>query len=367
MKVNGLQDVKITTMADATDRDYLEKDDYLEFRFEDGFSTRGKILLTIPQRIYRSSTGNIRVNFDKFIEMNKNITFDIYGKNKKGKYGIIAYGKTNIVFEATKDEPSERPNKIAKPRKNILKTVFIGIGIAAAIVAVFAIGVLLYKFGARLPIDKISGLLRNCNAALPRFGGGNFGVTNHIYQMPSSRMPVNRHGGIYKGRIWQMDMNYIPKSANDPVKPMTQRELIKWNFDLIKNDMANVMPKRKRKKVVKIYEKLLKNDKVNIPFKLNISGESEPDFSKVSYEMVKIRGTSNRYNKRGEKGNMSLASGKCSKKWHLLQKDFDKWRNDHKLVWHEAKNGKIYLVPHSIHANVQHEGLIAHKKKSNNV
>jgi hypothetical protein len=255
----------------------------------------------------------------------------------------------------------DKTNNINKPRKNIIKNVLIVVGIAAAVVAVFAVGVFLYKFGAQMPIDKISVLLRNCNTRLNNFGRIDFNTASHI-----SLMPVNGHGGTYNGRIWQMDMNYVPKRSNDAVEPMTQRELIKLDLDLVKSDKGDVMPRRNRRRVVKVYEKLLKKDKVSIPFNLKINGESEPDFSGVCFEVIKIKVHSGRYNRRGKKGNMTLASKKCSKKWHLLQRDFDDWKDKAmQLVWHEAKNGKLYLVPHNIHANIQHEGLISQQKKLN--
>jgi hypothetical protein len=354
--------VVIKTMETGTKDDCIEKGDRLQIVFESGEKFKGSIVFSSPKKIYKSSSGQINIKIPKKINIYDKMKLDLYGYNHNHVYGIIAKGK--LIIENMTKTPEKSKNTTKS--RNIFKGILIAVGIATAIVTVFAIGVILYKFGARLPIDKISGILRNSNATLHKFGGGNFGVTNHVYHMTLSHMPVNGHGGTYKGRIWQVDMDYVPKSANDPIKPITQRELIKLDLDLIKGDAGNMIPRRNRKRIVRVYEKLLKKDKVGIPFKLDISGESEPDFSKVCYEMIKIKGSSGRYNKGGKKGNMTLASEKCSKKWRLPQKNFDKWRNDLQLVWHEAKKGKIYLVPHNIHQNVQHEGLIAQQKRLNN-
>jgi F0F1-type ATP synthase assembly protein I len=275
-------------------------------------------------------------------------------------------GNVYSIKQNIKINENKKKIKIEKQKNNNVKKILYGVLIGAAIVAtivvVFSVGILLYKFGARLPIDKISGLLRNSNARFNNLGRINFSSASHVYQMPKTRMPVNGHGGTYSGRIWQMDMNYVPKKGNDRVKPMTQRELIKLDLDLVKGEKGSIMPRKNRKRVVKVYEKLLKKDKVNIPFKLNINGESEPDFSKVCFEVIKIKAPSGRYRKRGIDGNMEVASKKCSRKWHLPLKDFNDWRNDLQLTWHEAKNCKLYLVPHNIHENVVHEGLIAQQK-----
>lgn len=95
MKTTKLENIAISTMPNATDDDYLNKGDRLKFLFNDGTSIRGIITNANPRKIYRASDGIIDITFDKNITILNKYSFDIYGKNKLGQYGIIAEGYIN--------------------------------------------------------------------------------------------------------------------------------------------------------------------------------------------------------------------------------------------------------------------------------
>jgi hypothetical protein len=252
------------------------------------------------------------------------------------------------------DEKDKSGVKINWKKVAIIVGVIVGVIVAVAVIVllvIFVIGPALSSGAGAIPMCGGGGSGRVPRVKTPKMSNVKPSTLNTPY-----RKPVDGVGGrfIEKTKTWKLNMNNIPKSGNDPVKPMTQRDLIKLDNDLINGVEGKKIPLKNLNRLKREYGNILKKDNLDIPFK-----NKEPDFSKIAFEKIKIKGSPIRYTKDGVKGNMQIASEICSKKWGMPLKEFEDWRNRLQLVWHEGKTGEICLVPHNIHANIPHEGLIA--------
>lgn len=295
----------------------------------------------------------------------------------KGNGGTSIFGNNNVPEERklnrrvtisidevkiipAKVEPARvDPPKVEQPKSNKpafkinWKKVLI---VAAIIVAVIAL-VLLVLY---VIIPAIGG------AATAGAGAGAggvakgaksiFGKLKNVFKSKPSNLkpikPVDGVGGKFVGRKWKIDMNNIPKRAND-LNPMTQRELLKLNNNLINGPECKNLPKKVFDRINREYGNIVKTDNLEIPFKRN----GEPDFSKIAFEKVKINYTNQRWTAGGVKGNFDKAHEICSEKWGWSLNEFKDWYNKLQMTWHETKDG-LYLVPKNIHNNIVHEGLI---------
>lgn len=289
----------------------------------------------------------------------------IFGNNntpeerKLNRRVIISIDEISVI--QAKVEPANVPSKLSeipKPDRQAFKInwkkVLIAVLIIVAVVALvlLIVYVIIPAIGAGATAGAGAGGVGVAKGAKNIFGK----IKNVFKSKPSNlkfRKPVDGVGGKFVGKKWKIDMNNIPKSGNDPIKPMTQRNLIKLNNDLLNGSDGKKIPEKLLNRLKKEYGNILKKDKLDISFK-----NGEPNFSKLSFEKIKINPTT-RYPTGGVKGNMQMASEICSKKWGMSFKEFEDWRNRLQLVWHESKTGDLYLLPHNIHANIPHDGLIA--------